>query len=197
MLSETTIRIQAAHPLMLDFHPNSNDIRGQREWRPPRGAPPQRGLNLLGWLCSYYHEGNSLSRPNDLVQNTYAVYPNVNFMPLWEQHIHYNATPAPYVSTPTDSSCISSQSSELPLALPALPSTSPVPATGLDARTSSPSTSTANMVIPSKEIASAAPIISPGIVCWNGTTHASHNLCHICSSVCQIDNLTPPTKMFV
>uniref|UniRef100_A0A915JRT7 Uncharacterized protein n=1 Tax=Romanomermis culicivorax TaxID=13658 RepID=A0A915JRT7_ROMCU len=53
------------------------------------------------------------------------------------------------------------------------------------------------MVIPSKEIASAAPIISPGIICWNATSQASHNPCHIRSSICQIDNLMPSTKTFV
>uniref|UniRef100_A0A915JHU2 Peptidase A2 domain-containing protein n=1 Tax=Romanomermis culicivorax TaxID=13658 RepID=A0A915JHU2_ROMCU len=53
------------------------------------------------------------------------------------------------------------------------------------------------MVIPSKEIASAVPILSPGIVCWNASSHAFHDPCHICSSVCQIDNLRPSSKMFV
>uniref|UniRef100_A0A915J2Z6 Peptidase A2 domain-containing protein n=1 Tax=Romanomermis culicivorax TaxID=13658 RepID=A0A915J2Z6_ROMCU len=53
------------------------------------------------------------------------------------------------------------------------------------------------MVIPSKEIASTTPIISIGIVCWNATTQASHNPCHICSSICQMDNLTPFTKTFI
>uniref|UniRef100_A0A915IJE5 Uncharacterized protein n=1 Tax=Romanomermis culicivorax TaxID=13658 RepID=A0A915IJE5_ROMCU len=48
-------------------------------------------------------------------KNTYAIYPNPNFMPPWEQHIHYNVVPAP------DSSGASLQSLELRLALPALP----------------------------------------------------------------------------
>uniref|UniRef100_A0A915HVD6 Reverse transcriptase/retrotransposon-derived protein RNase H-like domain-containing protein n=1 Tax=Romanomermis culicivorax TaxID=13658 RepID=A0A915HVD6_ROMCU len=59
------------------------------------------------------------------------------------------------------------------------------------------STSAANMVIPSKEIASAAPITSPRIVCWNTTGHAFRDPCHIHSSVCQIDNLMPSSKTFV
>uniref|UniRef100_A0A915HTW4 Uncharacterized protein n=1 Tax=Romanomermis culicivorax TaxID=13658 RepID=A0A915HTW4_ROMCU len=53
------------------------------------------------------------------------------------------------------------------------------------------------MVIPSKEIASAAPIVSPRIVCWNTTGRAFQDPCHIRSSVCQIDNLTPSSKTFV
>uniref|UniRef100_A0A915IQ69 Uncharacterized protein n=1 Tax=Romanomermis culicivorax TaxID=13658 RepID=A0A915IQ69_ROMCU len=85
-------------------------------------------------------------------------------MPMWEQHIHYNAPLAPYITTPTDSSPTSSQSSEVLLALPALLSTSTATAGNLDARASTQPTFTTNMVKPSKEIASAAPIISPGIV---------------------------------
>uniref|UniRef100_A0A915I525 Uncharacterized protein n=1 Tax=Romanomermis culicivorax TaxID=13658 RepID=A0A915I525_ROMCU len=53
------------------------------------------------------------SHPTDRSLNTYAVYPNPNFPLPWEQHIHYNAVPAPYVTRPTDSSGVSSQSSEL------------------------------------------------------------------------------------
>uniref|UniRef100_A0A915JLK9 Peptidase A2 domain-containing protein n=1 Tax=Romanomermis culicivorax TaxID=13658 RepID=A0A915JLK9_ROMCU len=53
------------------------------------------------------------------------------------------------------------------------------------------------MAIPSEEIASTAPIISPGIICWNATTHAFHDPCHTHSSVCQMDNLMPSTKRFV
>uniref|UniRef100_A0A915L2K4 Peptidase A2 domain-containing protein n=1 Tax=Romanomermis culicivorax TaxID=13658 RepID=A0A915L2K4_ROMCU len=101
------------------------------------------------------------------------------------------------VTMPTDSSRTSLQSSELPLVLPALPLTSTVSATNLEAGTISQSTSAANMVIPSKEIASATPIISPGIISWNATAHASYDLCHIHSSICQIENPTPSTKMFV
>uniref|UniRef100_A0A915IPD7 Uncharacterized protein n=1 Tax=Romanomermis culicivorax TaxID=13658 RepID=A0A915IPD7_ROMCU len=63
-----------------------------------------------------------------LKENTYAIYPNANFTWLWEQHIHYNNGPTPYVSTPTDSSPASLQSSELPLALPALPQTEEIEA---------------------------------------------------------------------
>uniref|UniRef100_A0A915IVE2 Uncharacterized protein n=1 Tax=Romanomermis culicivorax TaxID=13658 RepID=A0A915IVE2_ROMCU len=124
-------------------------------------------------------------------ESTYTVYSHPNFTPPWEQHIHYNATRAPYVTTPMDSLCASSQSSELLLTLLALPSTSNASTTNLDTRTLDQSTSAPNMVIPSKEIASAAPIVSPGIVCWNATCHASHDPCHICPSICQIDNLTP------
>uniref|UniRef100_A0A915JUR1 Uncharacterized protein n=1 Tax=Romanomermis culicivorax TaxID=13658 RepID=A0A915JUR1_ROMCU len=98
---------------------------------------------------------------------------------------------------PTDSLPASLQSSELLLALPALLSTSAAPATNSDAHTGSQSTFAANMVIPSKEIASAAPISSPGIVCWNATPHASHNPCHIHLLICQIDNLTRSAKMFI
>uniref|UniRef100_A0A915KWQ8 Uncharacterized protein n=1 Tax=Romanomermis culicivorax TaxID=13658 RepID=A0A915KWQ8_ROMCU len=130
-------------------------------------------------------------------KNTYAIYPNPNFPLPWEQHIHYNATPAPYVTTPTDSTRTSSQSSELPLALPALLSSSTVTATTLDTHALNQSTSTTNMVIPSKEIVSAALLVSPGIVCWNATSHASRDSCHIRSLVCQIDNLMPSSKMFV
>uniref|UniRef100_A0A915JBH7 Peptidase A2 domain-containing protein n=1 Tax=Romanomermis culicivorax TaxID=13658 RepID=A0A915JBH7_ROMCU len=53
------------------------------------------------------------------------------------------------------------------------------------------------MVIPSKEIASTAPIMSPGIVCLNATSHAFRDSSHIRSSICQIDNLTPSSKTFV
>uniref|UniRef100_A0A915JL31 Peptidase A2 domain-containing protein n=1 Tax=Romanomermis culicivorax TaxID=13658 RepID=A0A915JL31_ROMCU len=128
------------------------------------------------------------------ILNTYAVYPNHNFTPPWEQHIHYNAAPVPYVIMPMDSSRASLQSSQLPLMLRALLSTSMVSTTNSDMRSL---TSATNMVISSKEIAAAVPIISPGIVCWNTTTHASNDSCHIHLSVCQIDNLTPSTKMFV
>uniref|UniRef100_A0A915KTX2 Uncharacterized protein n=1 Tax=Romanomermis culicivorax TaxID=13658 RepID=A0A915KTX2_ROMCU len=131
------------------------------------------------------------------MENTYAIYPNQHFPVPWEQHIHCNAMPAPYVTTPTDSSHASSQSSELQLALPALPSSTTGYATTLDTRALNQSTSAANMVIPSKEIASAAPILSPGIVCWNATGHAFPDPCHIHLSVCQIDNLMPSSKTFV
>uniref|UniRef100_A0A915J4M1 Uncharacterized protein n=1 Tax=Romanomermis culicivorax TaxID=13658 RepID=A0A915J4M1_ROMCU len=98
---------------------------------------------------------------------------------------------------PTDSSRASSQSSELQLALPALPPSTTISRTTLDMRTINQSTSVANMVILSKEIASAAPIVNPGIVCWNATGHAFQDPCHFRSSVCQIDNLTPSSKTFV
>uniref|UniRef100_A0A915I464 Uncharacterized protein n=1 Tax=Romanomermis culicivorax TaxID=13658 RepID=A0A915I464_ROMCU len=92
-------------------------------------------------------------------QNTYAIYPNQQFPVPWEQHIHYNAVRAPYVTTPTDSSRASSQSSEIQLALPALPPSTTISTTALNTRAINQSTSATNMVIPSKEIASAAPIL--------------------------------------
>uniref|UniRef100_A0A915KUX7 Peptidase A2 domain-containing protein n=1 Tax=Romanomermis culicivorax TaxID=13658 RepID=A0A915KUX7_ROMCU len=118
-----------------------------------------------------------------VANNTYTVYPNQHFLAPWEQHIHYNAVPAPYVTTPTDSSGASSQSSELQLALLALPSSTMVTANTLDMRVLNQSTSTANIVIPSKEIASAAPILSHGIICWNATSHAFQDPCHIPLSI--------------
>uniref|UniRef100_A0A915KNS9 Peptidase A2 domain-containing protein n=1 Tax=Romanomermis culicivorax TaxID=13658 RepID=A0A915KNS9_ROMCU len=42
----------------------------------------------------------------------------------------------------------------------------------------------------------AAPIVSPGIVCWNATGRAFQDPCHIRSSICQIDNLTLSSKTF-
>uniref|UniRef100_A0A915IZD6 Uncharacterized protein n=1 Tax=Romanomermis culicivorax TaxID=13658 RepID=A0A915IZD6_ROMCU len=124
--------------------------------------------------------------PNDFVQNTYAVYLNQQILAPREQHIHYNAVPAPYITTPTDSSRASSQSSELQLALPALPPSTTVSTTALDMCAINQSTSATNMVIPSKEIASAAPIVRPGIVCWNPTGRAFQDPCHIHSSICQM-----------
>uniref|UniRef100_A0A915L845 Peptidase A2 domain-containing protein n=1 Tax=Romanomermis culicivorax TaxID=13658 RepID=A0A915L845_ROMCU len=96
-----------------------------------------------------------------------------------------------------DSSRASSQSSELQLALPALPSSAIVTPNTPDTRVLNPSTSATNMVILSKEIASAAPIVSPGIICWNATGYAFQDFCHIHSSVCQIDNLMPSSKTFI
>uniref|UniRef100_A0A915JIJ9 Uncharacterized protein n=1 Tax=Romanomermis culicivorax TaxID=13658 RepID=A0A915JIJ9_ROMCU len=55
------------------------------------------------------------------IMNTYAIYMNYEYAALWEQHIHYNAVPAPYVTMLMDSSPASSQSNEVPLALLALP----------------------------------------------------------------------------
>uniref|UniRef100_A0A915ITP0 Peptidase A2 domain-containing protein n=1 Tax=Romanomermis culicivorax TaxID=13658 RepID=A0A915ITP0_ROMCU len=137
------------------------------------------------------------ARETIFMKNTYAVYPNHQFPAPWEQHIHYNAAPAPYVTTPTDSSCASSQSSELQLVLPALTPPTAASMSAIEPGAINQSTSAANMVIPSKEIASAALIISPGIVCWNATGWAFQDPCHIRSSICQIDKLTPSTKTFV
>uniref|UniRef100_A0A915JXP3 Uncharacterized protein n=1 Tax=Romanomermis culicivorax TaxID=13658 RepID=A0A915JXP3_ROMCU len=97
------------------------------------------------------------------VQTTPVVHEIIfvkQFLAPWEQHIHYNAVPAPYVTMPMDSSSASYQSSELQLALQALPSSTTVLTTALDTPAISQSTSAANMVIPSKEIASAAPIVT-------------------------------------
>uniref|UniRef100_A0A915I926 Uncharacterized protein n=1 Tax=Romanomermis culicivorax TaxID=13658 RepID=A0A915I926_ROMCU len=130
---------------MLDYQTNSNDVHGQREWRPQCGAPSQRGNNYLHGSHGYF---------------------NQDYVPPWEQHIHYNTTPTLYITTPMDSSCASSQSSKVPLALLALPSTSAAAmVSNLDARASNQPTSTTNMLMPSKEIVSATPIVSPGIVC--------------------------------
>uniref|UniRef100_A0A915I9Y1 Peptidase A2 domain-containing protein n=1 Tax=Romanomermis culicivorax TaxID=13658 RepID=A0A915I9Y1_ROMCU len=167
------------------------------DWRPRRKAPPQRGSNYSRGPQNYFYEGNSIPGTNDFVQNTYAIYPNQQFPAPWEQHIHYNAMPTPYVTTPTDSSRASSQSFELQLALPALPSSTTVSMTALNTPEINQSTSAVNMVIPSEEIVSAAPIVSPGIVCWNATGPFFNDPCHIRSSVCQIDNLTPSSKTFV
>uniref|UniRef100_A0A915L8M3 Uncharacterized protein n=1 Tax=Romanomermis culicivorax TaxID=13658 RepID=A0A915L8M3_ROMCU len=88
-----------------------------------------------------------MKRANDFVQNTYAVYPNHQFPAPWEQHIHYNVVPAPYVTTPTDSSHASSQSSKLQLALPALPPPTAVSTPALEMCAINQSTSVPNMVI--------------------------------------------------
>uniref|UniRef100_A0A915KS81 Secreted protein n=1 Tax=Romanomermis culicivorax TaxID=13658 RepID=A0A915KS81_ROMCU len=81
---------------------------------------------------------------------------------------------------PMDSSHASSQSTEALLALLALPSTSAAArASNLDALTNSKPTSMANMVMPSKEIATTAPIVSPGIIWWATMAHATNNSCHI------------------
>uniref|UniRef100_A0A915HKR7 Uncharacterized protein n=1 Tax=Romanomermis culicivorax TaxID=13658 RepID=A0A915HKR7_ROMCU len=148
----------AAHSRQADFRTNSNDIHGQRDWRPRRGGLPLQGTNYARCPRNHFYEGNSIQRPNDFVQNTYAVYPNHHFPGPWEQHIHYNAVLAPYVTTPTDSSPASSQSSELQLALPMLPPPNATSTPALKTRANNQSTSAANVVIPSKEIASAAPV---------------------------------------
>uniref|UniRef100_A0A915IGT0 Uncharacterized protein n=1 Tax=Romanomermis culicivorax TaxID=13658 RepID=A0A915IGT0_ROMCU len=80
------------------------------------------------------------------MKTTYAVYPNHQFPAPWEQHIHYNAVPAPNVTTPTDSSHASSQFSELQLALPALPPPNAASTPPLKTRPNNQSTSAANMV---------------------------------------------------
>uniref|UniRef100_A0A915I1J2 Uncharacterized protein n=1 Tax=Romanomermis culicivorax TaxID=13658 RepID=A0A915I1J2_ROMCU len=154
---------QAVQPPSTDFGINSNDIHGQCDWSRHRITPSQRGSNYSRSARNYFYEGNPLNHPNDFVQNTYAIYLNPNFPLSWEQHIHYNALPVPYIKTPTDSSHASSQFSQLLLPLPALPSSSTISATTLDRGASNQSISAANMVIPSKEIASAALIVSPGI----------------------------------
>uniref|UniRef100_A0A915IYL3 Uncharacterized protein n=1 Tax=Romanomermis culicivorax TaxID=13658 RepID=A0A915IYL3_ROMCU len=112
-------------------------------------------------------------------KNTNTIYPNYDYAPLWEQHIHYNALPAPYVTRPMDSSHASFQSLEILLALPALPSTSAIMVNMLDAHSNVQTTSTANMVMPSNKIASATSIISTGIVWWAAMAHAADDPCHI------------------
>uniref|UniRef100_A0A915JZ21 Uncharacterized protein n=1 Tax=Romanomermis culicivorax TaxID=13658 RepID=A0A915JZ21_ROMCU len=62
--------------------------------------------------------------PTYTLKNTYLIYRNYDYAPPWEQHIHYNAATPPYITMPMDSSHTSSQSLEVPLALPVLPSTS-------------------------------------------------------------------------
>uniref|UniRef100_A0A915L5G8 Peptidase A2 domain-containing protein n=1 Tax=Romanomermis culicivorax TaxID=13658 RepID=A0A915L5G8_ROMCU len=156
MIQDMTRYEDTKNFLMFQLAPDCNQMTLKRELA---SITPKVGEELVAFLS----------------KNTYTVYPNRLFPAPWEQHIHYNAVPAPYVTTPTDSSRTSSQSSELPLALPALPSSSAISATALDTRTLNQSTSTTNMVIPSKEIASSTPIMSPGI----------------------IDNLTPSSKIFV
>uniref|UniRef100_A0A915KDG8 Uncharacterized protein n=1 Tax=Romanomermis culicivorax TaxID=13658 RepID=A0A915KDG8_ROMCU len=47
----------ATHSRQADFRTNSNDIRGQRDWRFHCGAPPQRGTNYTGGLQNYFYEG--------------------------------------------------------------------------------------------------------------------------------------------
>uniref|UniRef100_A0A915HJ05 Uncharacterized protein n=1 Tax=Romanomermis culicivorax TaxID=13658 RepID=A0A915HJ05_ROMCU len=99
---------------------------------------------------------------------------------------------------PLDSSHADSQSSEILLALPALPSTSTTAmVSALDAQASAQPTSTTNMVMLSKEIASVAPIVSPWIVQWAASSHTADAPCHIGSSICQLDILIPSMKTFV
>uniref|UniRef100_A0A915I9I7 Uncharacterized protein n=1 Tax=Romanomermis culicivorax TaxID=13658 RepID=A0A915I9I7_ROMCU len=166
-----------------------------------RSIPTISVANATGDPAAEHHprEVQTTSRARKIIftKNTYAIYPNQQFPAPWEQHTHYNAVLAPYVTTPTDSSRASSQSSELQLALLALPPSTTISTTALDTRATNQSTSAPNMVIPSKEIASTALIVSPGIVCWNTTGLPFQDPCHIRSSVCQIDNLTPSSKTFV
>uniref|UniRef100_A0A915I3E0 Reverse transcriptase/retrotransposon-derived protein RNase H-like domain-containing protein n=1 Tax=Romanomermis culicivorax TaxID=13658 RepID=A0A915I3E0_ROMCU len=169
-LIEQLDRISAVQPMPHNFHKPNFEL-----------TPMISVANAIG-----DHTGED--RPKE---------PNQQFPAPWEQHIHYNAVLAPYLTMPMDSSRASSQSSELQLALPALPSTATVTAIALDTRAINQSTSTANMLILSKEIAFAAPIVSPGMVCWNATDHAFRDPCHIHSTICQIDNLTPSSKTFV
>uniref|UniRef100_A0A915I5J4 Uncharacterized protein n=1 Tax=Romanomermis culicivorax TaxID=13658 RepID=A0A915I5J4_ROMCU len=76
-----TTNLQAATtPALRNPQINSNDIHSQCDWRPGRGAPPQRGSNYSRGAQNYFYEGNSIPRPNDFVQNTYAVYLNQQFL---------------------------------------------------------------------------------------------------------------------
>uniref|UniRef100_A0A915JTM8 Uncharacterized protein n=1 Tax=Romanomermis culicivorax TaxID=13658 RepID=A0A915JTM8_ROMCU len=103
--------------------------------------------------CSIWEQIPMISMDNTIgdQDNTFAVYQNYNYAPLWEQHIHYNALPTPYITRSMDSSCTSSQSSEILLALPALPSTLAATVNMLDVHLNVQTTSTANMVMWSKE----------------------------------------------
>uniref|UniRef100_A0A915KK62 Uncharacterized protein n=1 Tax=Romanomermis culicivorax TaxID=13658 RepID=A0A915KK62_ROMCU len=42
------------------------------------------------------------ARADTTMKNSYTIYRNTDYTPPWEQHIHYNAAPAPYVTTPKD-----------------------------------------------------------------------------------------------
>uniref|UniRef100_A0A915I9N9 Uncharacterized protein n=1 Tax=Romanomermis culicivorax TaxID=13658 RepID=A0A915I9N9_ROMCU len=60
MLNETTAKISAvkanaAQLLSTNFQTNSNNIRGQLDWRPRRGAPPQRGSNHSHGARNYFY----------------------------------------------------------------------------------------------------------------------------------------------
>uniref|UniRef100_A0A915K3A8 Uncharacterized protein n=1 Tax=Romanomermis culicivorax TaxID=13658 RepID=A0A915K3A8_ROMCU len=82
-----------AQPPPTDFGTNSNNIRSGGDWRPSPRALPQRGSYHSSGIRNFYED--TVSHSNGFVQNTYAVYLNPNFLPLWEQHIHYKAAPAP------------------------------------------------------------------------------------------------------
>uniref|UniRef100_A0A915JW34 Uncharacterized protein n=1 Tax=Romanomermis culicivorax TaxID=13658 RepID=A0A915JW34_ROMCU len=47
----------AAHSRQADFRTNSNDIGGQRDWRPHHGGPPQRGTNYARGKRNHFYEG--------------------------------------------------------------------------------------------------------------------------------------------
>uniref|UniRef100_A0A915JS89 Uncharacterized protein n=1 Tax=Romanomermis culicivorax TaxID=13658 RepID=A0A915JS89_ROMCU len=118
--------------------------------KPTFGSTPMiSAANAIGDPPAEHHPREVQITPTAreiiFMKNTYAVYPNQHFPAPWEQHIHYNAMPALYLTTPTDSSPASSQSLELQLALPALPSSTTVPTTALDTGAINQSTSTANM----------------------------------------------------
>uniref|UniRef100_A0A915JUN0 Uncharacterized protein n=1 Tax=Romanomermis culicivorax TaxID=13658 RepID=A0A915JUN0_ROMCU len=203
MIQDMTCYEEAKNFLMLQLAPDCNQMTLKHELAsitPEVGEEPAAFLSKCPQCNKSQNRNRGATHPPKPSQHgspTYVIYPNQQFLAPWEQHIHYNDVPAPYFTTPTDSSRPSSQSSELQLALPALPPSTTISMTALDRWAINQSTSAANMVIPSKEIASAAPIVSPWIVCWNATSRAFQDPCHIRSFVCQIDNLTPSSKTFV
>uniref|UniRef100_A0A915L9F5 Uncharacterized protein n=1 Tax=Romanomermis culicivorax TaxID=13658 RepID=A0A915L9F5_ROMCU len=125
MLNKTTAKISAVKPIPLN------------------GCQLISELTLMILMANAIGDQAVERRPKEVriipmaqgaifMKNTYPIYANTNFLLPWEQHIHYDAAPASYVTTPTDSSRASSQSLELSLALPALPSSSTITATALD-----------------------------------------------------------------
>uniref|UniRef100_A0A915IW28 Uncharacterized protein n=1 Tax=Romanomermis culicivorax TaxID=13658 RepID=A0A915IW28_ROMCU len=133
-----------------------------------------------------------------LSKNTYIIYPDYEYATPWEQHVQYNLPPMPWITTPTNSSRASSQSSKIALKLSMPPMSSANPAaSNLDAPDYSQPTSTANMVMPSKEVTAATLIVSPDILCWVATDNAAEEPCYKYSSLCQIDNITLNTKFSV
>uniref|UniRef100_A0A915J8Q8 Uncharacterized protein n=1 Tax=Romanomermis culicivorax TaxID=13658 RepID=A0A915J8Q8_ROMCU len=53
----------AAHSRQADLRTNSNDIRSQRDWRPPCGGPPQRGISYARGMRNHFYEKLQLALP--------------------------------------------------------------------------------------------------------------------------------------